>query len=124
MSDVIAYSYGVLELKPEASPEEIKKAYRDLVKVWHPDRFGNDPALQHKAQEKLKEINAAYERLVNLTAGKASDVGIDRNTHMYRHNCRSSLNHSSTSASRKICWIFAIKVFVLNLGRMDFIITG
>lgn len=43
--------------------EELKKAYRDLVKVWHPDRFGGNPGLQRKAQEKLKEINLAYERL-------------------------------------------------------------
>src|SRR5207248_497914 len=43
--------------------QEIKTAYRDSAKVWHPDRFLNDPRLQAKAQEKLKEINEAYEKL-------------------------------------------------------------
>src|SRR6185312_4879109 len=39
----------------------MKSAHRDLAKVWHPDRFLHDPRLQEKAQEKLKEINEAYE---------------------------------------------------------------
>jgi hypothetical protein len=55
--------YKILDLAPGASEEEIKKAYRILVKVWHPDRFSQDPKLQKKAQEKLKEINLAYEKL-------------------------------------------------------------
>lgn len=48
---------------PTEAPE-IKKAYHDLVKVWHPDRFMHDEALAQKAQEKLKEINEAYDYLM------------------------------------------------------------
>ena len=59
----IAKHYELLEVKGTASLEEVKEAYRGLVKVWHPDRFGGDPKLQTKAQEKLKEINAAYSTL-------------------------------------------------------------
>lgn len=55
--------YEILGLEPGASPEEVKQAYLDLAKVWHPDRFPSDPRLQQKAQEKLKEINIAYEQL-------------------------------------------------------------
>lgn len=62
--------YEILELKPDASQEEIKQAYRDLVKVWHPDRFSHDPRLQQKAQEKLKEINEAYEQLQSFRSGR------------------------------------------------------
>jgi curved DNA-binding protein CbpA len=58
-------SYRVLELEPGATLEDAKRSYRELVKVWHPDRFANDPRLQKKAQEKLKEINLAYERICN-----------------------------------------------------------
>ncbi len=50
----------VLALRPGASSVEIKEAYRDLVKVWHPDRFGSDPGLSQKAEDKLKQINQAY----------------------------------------------------------------
>lgn len=52
-----------LGLEPGASREEVKKAYRDLSKVWHPDRFAEDPALQQKAGEQLKAINDAYRHL-------------------------------------------------------------
>jgi curved DNA-binding protein CbpA len=56
-------SYELLGVRPGVSPGELKAAYRDLIKVWHPDRFGHDPRLKEKAQEKLKEINEAYEEL-------------------------------------------------------------
>ena len=36
---------------------------RDQTKVWHPDRFSNDIRLQKKAEDKLKQINLAYQRL-------------------------------------------------------------
>jgi hypothetical protein len=53
----------VLGVKPGVSVRELKAAHRDLAKVWHPDRFQHDPDLQEKAQEKLKEINEAYDWL-------------------------------------------------------------
>ena len=53
--------YRVLELEPGATLEDVKRSYRELVKVWHPDRFAGDPKLQRKAEEKLKQINFAYE---------------------------------------------------------------
>jgi len=57
--------FEILELRPGASPEEIRAAYRDAVAVWHPDRFANNPRLKRKAEEKLKEINEAYEILIS-----------------------------------------------------------
>ena len=62
MDDINRY-FEILGLKLGASLDEVKDAYKDLVKVWHPDRFAHDPKLQQKAQEKLKEINEAYEKL-------------------------------------------------------------
>jgi hypothetical protein len=46
-----------------ATRTEIKDAYRVLAKVWHPDRFQNDEQLRGRAEEKLKEINSAYQVL-------------------------------------------------------------
>jgi len=63
MNDEIRESYRTLELKEGASPEAIKEAYRSLVKVWHPDRFGDDEKLRRRADEKLKQINRAYDLL-------------------------------------------------------------
>jgi TonB family protein len=58
---------SILEVAPGASSDEIKQAYRDLSKVWHPDRFSNDPRLQEKAEERIKQINLAYRRLCGLS---------------------------------------------------------
>ena len=52
-----------LEVGEYATPAEIKAAYRDLVKVWHPDRFGEDTRLRQRAEERLQRINEAYRRL-------------------------------------------------------------
>lgn len=65
MSTELDRAYEVLGVKPGVSDRELKAAHRDLAKVWHPDRFGHDPRLQEKAQEKLKEINEAYEQLLS-----------------------------------------------------------
>jgi hypothetical protein len=63
----------VLALRPGANSVEIKEAYRDLVKVWHPDRFGSDPGLRQKAEEKLKQINQAYAVLQSDRTGGGNE---------------------------------------------------
>jgi len=56
--------YHLLGLEPGASIEEVNQAYKDLVFIWHPDRIpGDNRRLQEKAQEKLKSINEARDRL-------------------------------------------------------------
>jgi hypothetical protein len=65
----------VLALRPGATSGQIKEAYRDLVKVWHPDRFGSDARLRLKAEEKLRQINEAYEVLVQSSAGVVASHG-------------------------------------------------
>ena len=57
----INWCLEILGSKPGASQEEITQVYKDLVNVWHPDRFVNNQRLQKRAEEKLKEINGAYE---------------------------------------------------------------
>jgi hypothetical protein len=68
----LSKGYDLLGVKPGVSNRELKAAHRDLAKVWHPDRFLHDPRLQEKAQEKLKEINEAYELLISGKVPKAS----------------------------------------------------
>jgi DnaJ-domain-containing protein 1 len=65
----ISEALQILGVHPSATPSQIKEAHRDLSKVWHPDRFGSDPKLYAKAEEKLKKINEAYQF---LQAGWAS----------------------------------------------------
>ncbi|MEG4029701.1 MULTISPECIES: J domain-containing protein [unclassified Microcoleus] len=58
--------YEILEIEPGTSLEEIKRAYRDLAFVWHPDRFANNDRLQQKAHQRLTEINEAYQQLLSF----------------------------------------------------------
>lgn len=56
-------AFAMFGLTRDATQTEIKDAYRVLAKVWHPDRFPGDETLRLKAEEKLKEINSAYQLL-------------------------------------------------------------
>jgi hypothetical protein len=74
------YHYSVLGLKPGASSAELRDAYLDLVRVWHPDRFA-DAHLRDLAGRKLSEINDAYNALRDFhptgpeaPSGKSSDA--------------------------------------------------
>jgi len=54
--------YEILGLKVGALPAEVKQAYRELAKLWHPDRF-SDPQQKLRAEEEIKQINQAYQSL-------------------------------------------------------------
>lgn len=56
--------YEVLGVSENASDEEIKKAYRELARKYHPDNYSDNP-LSDLAGEKMKEINEAYDQIVN-----------------------------------------------------------
>ena len=64
--------YEVLGLQNGATKNEVQQAYRDLVKVWHPDRFSaDDERLRRKAEAKLRELNEAFAH-INSTASSDS----------------------------------------------------
>ena len=56
----------VLDLTPPVAMADLKEAYKDLVQVWHPDRFAHNPRLRLRAEEKIKVINIAYETLARF----------------------------------------------------------
>ena len=55
--------YDVLGVSPDASDDEVKKAYRDLTKKYHPDANVNNP-LAELAEEKFKEVQEAYDEIM------------------------------------------------------------
>jgi hypothetical protein len=56
--------YTILKLKPDASIEDVKKAYKKQVKIWHPDRFpAESPQLQKNAHEMFQKITTAYKKI-------------------------------------------------------------
>jgi DnaJ family protein B protein 4 len=56
-------AYRVLEVPVGASEAAVREARKTLAKVWHPDRHANDPELAKKAQQKLADINTAFEAI-------------------------------------------------------------
>jgi DnaJ like chaperone protein len=68
--DSVEQAYGALGLKPGASAEEIKLAYRKLISQYHPDKLegaGVRGDALKGAQAKAKAVRSAYERLIALT---------------------------------------------------------
>lgn len=63
--------YSVLGVSPNASDEEIKTAYRNLARKYHPDKYA-DSDLKEIADEKMKEVNAAYEEIQRMRSGSRS----------------------------------------------------
>lgn len=55
--------YEVLGIKENATETEIKRAYRELAKKYHPDQYSSNP-LKDLAEEKMREINEAYDSLI------------------------------------------------------------
>ena len=60
--------YSVLGISPNASDDEVKKAYRELARKYHPDNYQNNP-LADLAEEKMKEINEAYDTITKQRSG-------------------------------------------------------
>ena len=60
--------YTVLGVSQNASDQEIKKAYRELARKYHPDNYVNNP-LADLAEEKMKEVNEAYEAIQKQRSG-------------------------------------------------------
>ena len=57
--------YQVLGIQPNATDDEVKAAYRELAKKYHPDNYNNNP-LSDLAQEKMQEVNEAYDAIIRM----------------------------------------------------------
>lgn len=77
--------YEVLGVSPNASDDEIKNAYRNLARKYHPDKY-KDSDLADLATEKMKEINAAYDQIKDMRSGKTSNNANNNGRESYSAN--------------------------------------
>ncbi len=66
--------YSVLGVDKNATEEQIKDAYRELARKYHPDNYADNP-LSDLAGEKMKEINEAYDAIMNNRRNKSKNSG-------------------------------------------------
>ncbi|KOF56933.1 MULTISPECIES: J domain-containing protein [Clostridium] len=83
--------YEILGVKEGASQEEIKKAYRELAKKYHPDQYGNNP-LKDLAEQKMREINEAYDYLTKNASSNTYSGYTDSSSSSYGNNSYADYN--------------------------------
>ena len=88
--------YKVLGVSPSATDEEVKKAYRELAKKYHPDRYADSP-LADLASEKMKEVNEAYDQILDerKTGTRRSSYGSGSS---YSYGSGSSYSYGSSAS--------------------------
>lgn len=84
---MIANPYQILEVSPNASNDEIKKAYRELSRKYHPDSYANNP-LSDLAEEKFKQVQEAYEQIMRERENGYN--GGNSNSQSYQSNAEDS----------------------------------
>lgn len=65
--------YKVLGVTPQTSDDDVKRAYRELARKYHPDNYAGNP-LADLAEQRMKEINEAYDSIMNERMGKTADA--------------------------------------------------
>ena len=88
--------YSILGVHPGATDEEVKNAYRNLARKYHPDNYDDNNPLKELAKEKMQEINAAYDEIQRdrIDGTSSSDSGSS-----YQSGSGSSYNSSSASSA-------------------------
>ncbi len=70
----ILHCFKTLELGPDASLDEVRKAFRKIVKIWHPDLYIGSPSIKKMAEEKLKAVNTAYSAIKSYLTTRKSCI--------------------------------------------------
>ncbi len=121
--------YEILGIREGASQDEIKRAYRELAKKYHPDQYGNNP-LKNLAEEKMREINEAYDYLTKNpspnsnasssynTSGGYGDFNAIRQD-IQRGDLSSAEYKLSNISSKTAEWYYLMGVIYMQKGWHD-----
>lgn len=99
-------AYEILGVSKQQNIEEIKKIYKELIKKYHPDKYSNNE-LQDLAEEKVKEINEAYDTILNLYKKNESVANDD-------------FKDVSTFYYKDFSWVVPEELKKYNLFRLPF----
>ncbi len=69
--------YSILGVQHDASDDEVKEAYRNLVRKYHPDNYTEDNPLKDLANEKMQEVNQAYDEIMKMRESGAQGAQTD-----------------------------------------------
>ena len=128
--------YSILGVRHGASDEEVKNAYRNLARKYHPDNYDDNNPLKELAKEKMQEINAAYEEIqrdrseserTSYTSGSSSYSSGYSASGVYA-NIRQKINErkyreaesmlmSVSSFDRTADWHFLMSVCLMQRGK-------
>ena len=132
--------YSVLGITSDASDDEVKEAYRKLARKYHPDNYGDDNPLKELANEKMQEINAAYDEIQKLRANKGrssykggggyyDEEASGSSSGVYADIRRAINSHRFTEAERALMnipmsertaeWHYLISVVLMKRGRVN-----
>ena len=116
--------YQILGVPETATDEEVKRAYRELARKYHPDNYHDNP-LADLAQEKMKEINAAYEEITKMRSGGRSG-GTSGGYGNYRGctgGCQQQYSSQSSSGSSVLQQV-RIAINTGNISRAEALLAN
>lgn len=115
--------YEVLGVSEQASDDEIKTAYRQLVKKYHPDRYQHGSTEQVQAAEKLKQINAAYDMIQKIHQGTFNWSGTPQFNDIRAAIQRGAIGQAESMLNqmtdRPAEWYYLMGIVLLRRGWYD-----